>query len=134
MNQFFARFLTACGLLVVAAGPAGYGLVNQANLPGAGGWDYLTVDAAARRVYISHATQVEVLDADTQKPVGVIPNTPGVHGIALAIDEGRGFITAGKADSVIVFDLKTLKTISEVKVGKKPDAIVSIRRHIECLR
>jgi DNA-binding beta-propeller fold protein YncE len=105
-------------------GPSGYHVANQIALPGAGGWDYLTVDDAARRVYVSHETQVEVLDADTGKIIGAISNTPGVHGIALAPALGRGFITAGRADCVVIFDLKTLKTIVKVSTGKKPDAIV----------
>ena len=75
-------------------------------------------------MYVSHGTQVEVLDADTFAYIATIPNTPGVHGIAVAREFGRGFITAGKSDSVIIFDLKSLKPISEVKVGKKPDAIM----------
>jgi YVTN family beta-propeller protein len=82
------------------------------------------VDEAGRRVYIAHATQVEVLDADTSELVGTIPNTPGAHGVAVVPEFSRGFITAGKSDSVIIFDLKTLKTLGEVKVGKKPDAII----------
>lgn len=124
MKQIAALILAVCSCFSVATGPSGYHVVNQANLPGAGGWDYLVVDAAARRVYISHANQVEVLDADTQKVVGSIPDTQGVHGIALVPELGRGFISAGKADCVIVFDLKTLRVISQVKTGKKPDAII----------
>ncbi|HEY0701937.1 MAG TPA: hypothetical protein VGD60_04140 [Candidatus Acidoferrales bacterium] len=124
MKRILAGVLAVSGAIFAAASPSGYRVSNQVPLPGAGGWDYLTVDAAARRVYISHATQVEVLDADTQKSVGTISGLLGIHGIALAPDVGRGFITAGKSDSVLVFDLKTLKTISTVKVGKKPDAIV----------
>jgi YVTN family beta-propeller protein len=94
------------------------------SVPGAGGWDYVSVDQAGRRVYIAHTTQVEVLDADTSELVGTIPNTPGVHGVAIASEFGRGFISAGKSDSVIIFDLKTLKPLGEVKVGKNPDAII----------
>jgi len=108
-----------------AAGPEpGYHLIKKVSLPGSSAWDYVFVDASGRRVYVSHATQVEVLNADTFEPVGTIPNTPGVHGIAVAAEFGRGFITAGKSDSVIIFDLKSLKPVSEVKVGKKPDAIL----------
>ena len=124
MKLISSMVLATCIFFVSAAGPSGYREVNQVSLPGSGGWDYLTVDAAARRVYVSHATQVEVLDADTQKGVGTIPDTLGVHGIALAPDLGRGFISAGKADSVVVFDLKSLQVLSKVNTGKKPDAIV----------
>jgi YVTN family beta-propeller protein len=101
-----------------------YELIKKVPVPGTGGWDYVTVDGAGRRIYISHATQVEVLDADTFAQVGTIPNTPGVHGVAVASEAGRGYISAGKADSAIAFDLKTLKPLGEIKVGKKPDAII----------
>lgn len=124
MKHVAAAFLGVCAFVAANAGPSGYRLASRTDLPGGGGWDYVAVDAAGRRVYVSHSTQVEVLDADTQKSAGVIPNTPGVHGIAIARDAGRGFITTGKSDAVVVFDLNTLKTISQVKVGKKPDAIV----------
>ena len=122
MSSFLV--LAVCGVFVAVGSPSGYRMTNQVRLPGAGGWDYLTVDVDARRVYVSHSTEVEVLDADTQKSVGMIADTPGVHGIALAPELGRGFISAGKADAIVVFDLKTLQVISQVKTGKKPDAIV----------
>jgi DNA-binding beta-propeller fold protein YncE len=117
-------FATLAGANTVAAPKPGYHVIKKVSLPGTGGWDYVFVDAPGRRVYISHATQVEVLNADTFEPVGTIPKTPGVHGITVAPEFGRGFITAGKSDSVIIFDLKSLKPLSEVKVGKKPDAIL----------
>jgi YVTN family beta-propeller protein len=101
-----------------------YQTLKKVAVPGTGHWDYLTVDAEARRVYISHSTQVDVLDADSFAVVGTIPNTPGVHGIAIAPEEGRGYISAGKADSAIAFDLKTLRVLDQIKVGKKPDAII----------
>jgi YVTN family beta-propeller protein len=113
---------------LMASAPAiaqsGYHIIKKVTIPGSGGWDYVTVDESARRVYVSHATQVEVLDADSFELVGTIPNTPGVHGIAIASEFGRGFITADKSDSVVIFGLKTLKVLGETKVGKKPDAII----------
>jgi YVTN family beta-propeller protein len=112
------------GLLPAAASEPEYHIIKKVSLPGGASWDYVFVDAEGRRVYVSHGTQVEVLDADTFELVATIPNTPGVHGITVAREFGRGFITAGKSDSVIIFDLKTSKAISEVKVGKKPDAIM----------
>jgi YVTN family beta-propeller protein len=112
------------GLLPVAASEPGYHIIKKVSLPGGSSWDYVFVDAEGRRVYVSHGTQVEVLNADTFEYVATIPDTPGVHGIAVAREFGRGFITAGKSDSVIIFDLESLKAISEVKVGKKPDAIM----------
>jgi DNA-binding beta-propeller fold protein YncE len=82
------------------------------------------VDDEARRVYVSHSTQVEVLDADSFAHLGTIPDTPGVHGVAIDPASGRGYISAGKADAVIAFDSKTLKRLGVIKVGKKPDAII----------
>ncbi len=109
----------------VAAPPAnGYSIVKKIPIPGQGSWDYLIVDEAARRLYVSHATQVEVLDVDSGSIVGSIPNTQGVHGIAVAPELGRGFASNGKASTVTMFDLKTLKPIADVPVGKKPDAII----------
>lgn len=107
-----------------AAAAANYQLLRTVAVPGTGGWDYVTVDDAARRVYISHSTQVDVLDADSFIHVGTIPNTPGAHGVAIDPISGRGYVTAGKADAVVAFDSKTLKTIGEIKVGQKPDAII----------
>jgi DNA-binding beta-propeller fold protein YncE len=119
--------LLFCAALLFSAtvfAAVNYQLLKKVPVPGSGGWDYVSVDDAARRVYVSHSTQVDVLDADSLALVGTIPNTPGVHGVAIAPESGRGYISAGKADAAIAFDLKTLKPIGEIKVGKKPDAIV----------
>ena len=89
-----ASFLLA-DLAQAAPGPSGYHVVKTIPIGGTGRWDYCVVDSAARRVYVSHATHVVVLDADSGAVVGDIPNTLGVHGIALATDLGRGFITRG---------------------------------------
>ena len=110
--------------LLFGATPSGYQVTKKVSLPGSGGWDYLAVDSPARRIYVSHATQVVVLDADSLEIVGTVAGLVGVHGIAVAPEFGHGFITAGQSDSVAVFDLKSLQKIAEVKVGKKPDAIV----------
>ncbi len=121
-------WLYAITMLVVvgtlAAAAPGYKLVNTYKVGGDGGWDYLTADAAARRLYISRATHVLVLDLDSGKTVGDIADTPGVHGIALAPELGRGFTSNGREGTVSIFDLKTLATISKVKVGDNPDAIL----------
>ena len=105
-------------------GPSGYRVIKTVPISGEGGWDYVTVDTDARRVYISHATQVVVLDADTYAEVGSIPDTQGVHGIAIASDLGRGFTSNGRTNTATIFDLKTLKTIGTVKTGTNPDAII----------
>jgi len=119
--------LVICGMLslaVSAFAAVNYQLLKKVSVPGAGGWDYVTVDGGGRRIYISHSSQVDVLDADTFAQLGTIPNTPGVHGVAVASEAGRGYISAGKVDSAIAFDLKTLEPLGEIKVGKKPDAII----------
>ena len=110
-----------------------YGVIKKIPIPGQGSWDYLTVDSNARRLYVSHGTQVEVLDVDSGSIVGTIPNTLGVHGIAIAPELGRGFVSDGKASTVTIFDLKTLKTIGQVPTGKDPDGIILRSRHFACL-
>jgi YVTN family beta-propeller protein len=105
-------------------GADGYQITKKILVPGQGGWDYLTVDEGARRLYVSHGTQVEVIDVDSGRVVGKIENTPGVHGIAVAPEFGRGFVSNGQAATVTIFDLKTLKKIADVPTGKKPDAIL----------
>lgn len=114
-------FLVAGAL---AAPGTGYHVVKTYKLGGDGGWDYLTADATARRIYISRATHVMVVDADSGKSVGDIPDTPGVHGIALAQDLARGFTSNGRDGTVSIFDIKTLATSNKVKVGQNPDAIL----------
>src|ERR1700694_1601930 len=116
---FLADFAKA-----VPPGSSGYHVVKTIPIGGEGKWDYDVVDSGARRVYVSHSTHVVVLDADSGANVGDIPDTPGVHGIALAPDLGRGFTSNGKANTITIFDLKTLKPISTVKAGgQNPDAI-----------
>jgi DNA-binding beta-propeller fold protein YncE len=118
-----ASFLLA-DFAPAAPGPSGYHVLKTIPIGGKGRWDYCVVDSAARRVYVSHGSHVVVLDADSGVVVGDIPNTLGVHGVALATDLNRGFITAGRANTIIIFDLKTLKTIDTVKArGLNPDAV-----------
>lgn len=106
------------------ASKSGYHLANKYTIGGDAGWDYVAIDPDARRVYVTHYMNIEVLDADTGKVVGQIKDTKGVHGIALVPKIGKGFTSNGKADTVSVIDLKTLAHTSEIKAGKKPDAIV----------
>src|SRR3954451_7149908 len=108
---------------LMAAAPTGYHLAGEIKVGGEGGWDYLTVDAAARRLYVSHATHVVVIDVDAGKVVGDIPDTPGVHGIAVAPELNRGFVSNGRSNNVTVFDLKTLKLLGQVATGENPDSI-----------
>src|SRR5436305_9256806 len=119
--------LTVLGAIVsagvVAAAATGYHILSEIPIGGEGGWDYLTVDSAARRLYVSHATHVVVVDLDSNKIVGDIPDTPGVHGIALAPELGKGFISNGRGNNVTVFDLKTLKVTGTIPTGENPDSI-----------
>lgn len=109
--------------LFVAAAPTGYHILADIRIGGEGGWDYLTVDSAARRLYVSHATHVVVVDLDANKVVGDIPDTPGVHGVAIAPELNRGFVSNGRGNTVTIFDLKTLKLIGSAPAGENPDAI-----------
>jgi len=102
----------------------GYKVVKTWKLGGDGGWDYLTVDPDGRRLFIARSTRVMVVDEESGKLLAEIPDTPGVHGVALVPELGRGFISVGGEDMVAIFDLKSLKVLSKVKVGTKPDAIV----------
>ncbi len=124
-----ARF--ACSMLLLAAAAAPLAaqppspLSTQIGLGGEGGWDYLIADGVAHRLYVSHGTRVEVVDLERDTAVGAIPNTPGVHGIALAPDLRRGFTSNGRDSTVTIFDLGTLAAIGSVNVGaRNPDAIV----------
>lgn len=116
-------FLT-CALSIAPAQSGGHSIIKKIPIAGTGSWDYLSIDEGARRLYVSHGTQVEVVDIDSLAVVGSIPKTPGVHGIAIAAELGRGFVSDGQANTVTIFDLKTLKAISEVPTGQKPDAII----------
>src|SRR5215472_7033037 len=129
MSMKFTWLATAISLslaagTLVAAG-SGYHVVQTYKVGGDGGWDYLTVDPGARRLYISRGTHVMVLDTDSGKTVGDIPVIQGVHGIALAPDLGRGFTSNGREGTVTIFDITTMAPIGEkVKAGENPDAIL----------
>src|SRR6266550_7762952 len=101
-----------------------YKVVKTVKLGGDGGWDCLTVDSQARRLYISRGTHVMVVNSDTGEVVGDIPGTNGVHGIAVVRELGKGFTSNGRDNSVTVFDLQTLKPSKQIPVGKNPDAII----------
>ena len=108
-----------------AASAAPYHLLNTIAIGGEGGWDYLKVDPAGERLYVSHGKQVEVVDLKTRKVIGIIADTPGVHGIETVPSAGRGYITCGRNNTCVVFDLKTLKPIgAPIPTGLKPDALL----------
>src|SRR6266581_6782800 len=100
-----------------------YRVMGRYPVPGDCGFDYVTLDSSARRLYLSHATQVDVLDADTGKVVGTIPDTPGIHGVALAPAFKHGFTSNGRENKVSMFDPSTLQLIKKIDVGKGPDGI-----------
>jgi WD40 repeat protein len=105
------------------SGLRSYQVVGKYAIPGDGGWDYISIDTDARRLYVSHGKQLEVLDADTGKIIGAIVDTPGVHGAAIAPELKRGFISNGGDRSVTIFDTATLKTVRKVSVNE-PDFIL----------
>jgi DNA-binding beta-propeller fold protein YncE len=120
MTSVLVGFFSAALLL---QGAANYKVVGRYPIPGVGGFDYVTLDGAARRLYVSHGTQVEVLDADNGKVVGTITETPGVHGVAVASDFKHGFTSNGRENKVSMFDPATLQLIKKIDVGKGPDGI-----------
>ncbi len=138
MKPWGQRFSWLYALIILVAGGmsvsvaesaqpegSGYHIIKKYPISGEGFWDYLKMDSAARRLYISRGTHVIVFDPDARKVVGDIPNTEGVHGIALAPELGRGFTSNGRASTVTIFDLKTLKEIGQTPTtGQNPDAII----------
>ena len=125
--MFLGMFVVAV-LALAAALPrpegSGYHLMKKYQVGGEGFWDYLKMDSEARRLYISRGTHVMVLNADTGEVAGDIPNTDGVHGIALAPELGRGFTSNGRSSTATIFDNKTLKIIGEAKTDAGPDGII----------
>jgi DNA-binding beta-propeller fold protein YncE len=121
--------LAVVGALVLLATHAQassqYRIANEVPLPGDEGWDYLTFETGGQRLFIAHGTRVQVVDTEKLAVTGEIADTPGVHGIALAPDLGRGYISAGRSGVIVVFDLKTLARLKEIKTtGENPDAIL----------
>ena len=120
-TKVIAAGLCFTGLLL--QGATGYHVVARYPVPGTGGFDYVAIDSSARRLYISHGTQVEVVDADTGKLIGTIADTPGVHGAAIAPEFKHGFTSNGRENKVSMFDPTTLQLIKKIDVGKGPDGI-----------
>jgi YVTN family beta-propeller protein len=117
-----------CAVLWIAGalnmlGGTGYKIESRYPVSGDGGFDYVTLDSEARKLYLSHGTLVNVVDPDTGKPIGVIPDTPGVHGIAIASEFQHGFTSNGRENKVSMFDAKTLQVAKKIDVGKGPDGI-----------
>jgi DNA-binding beta-propeller fold protein YncE len=117
------KLLTLALLAAAAFSAEGYKILNKIKVGGTGGWDYLSVDPVTQRLFASHGGIVEVVDLKAGKPVGQITQLHGVHGIAVAGDVGKGFISNGQSNSVTIFDLKTLEKTGEPATGQNPDAI-----------
>jgi DNA-binding beta-propeller fold protein YncE len=116
--------LIIAGLIATAAfGAEGFKIVQKIRIGGTGGWDYVAVDPDAGRAYASHGTLVEVVDLKSGKVVGQITQLHGVHGVAVAPEFGKGFITNGQSNSVTIFDLKTLAKVGEPQTGQNPDSV-----------
>lgn len=118
--------LISGSILIKAQTPASqYKLVNKFHIEGDGGWDYLNVDESGGRIFVSHGNIVQVIDEKDGKLLGTIPDTKGVHGIAIAADQNKAFISNGRDSSVTIIDLKSLAFITKVPVtGLNPDAII----------
>jgi DNA-binding beta-propeller fold protein YncE len=117
---FLATFFSGALLF---QGATDYKVIGRYQIGGTGGFDYIAIDSAARRLYVSHSSQVEVLDVDSGKVVGTIPDTPGVHGAAIASPFKHGFTSNGRENKVSMFDSTTLALIKKIDVGKGPDGI-----------
>ena len=123
-TRFLLMMASLAAVTAAAQTPHQYQVVKTLKVGGEGGWDYLTADADARRLYVSRGSHVMVFDMDRDSLIGDLPNTPGVHGVALAKKLNRGFTSNGRDSSVTVFDLKTLQPIRTVRItGRNPDAI-----------
>ncbi len=104
---------------------SGYKVIKKVNVPGDGRWDFITFDSESRKVYLSHGTVMQVVDIDKETVIGEVKNTPGIHGIAIAREVGKGFTSNGKDSTVTVFDLTTLATLKTIKIaGSNPDHII----------
>ncbi len=130
-NTFWAVMSCACALQSAAAGDRSYKFVSEIPIGGEGGWDILTVDSAAQRLYLSHSTKIVVVDLAKGTLAGEISDTPGVHAFIAVPELQRGFSSNGKENKASVVDLKTLATISKVETGESPDALVYEPRHKE---
>ena len=111
-------------VVVASLAAAGYRVVKRIPVAGDTGWDYISADSDGRRLYVPHGIEVVVLDLDTGATVGKITGQRGLHGVAVAGDLGRGFISATDPGSITIFNLKTLAVIDKVRVGDDPNGII----------
>ena len=108
----------------INAQSSGYHVTKTFHIASLGGWDYPAIDAGSNKLYLSHGSQVNILDKQTGDSLGIIPNTTGVHGIAFIDAMGKGYTSNGRLNNVTVFDLKTDKILGQIAVGKNPDWIM----------
>src|ERR1700733_8042917 len=118
----FTAVLAVCN--TTFAQNSGYHVLTTFHIPSSGGWDYIAVSPVTEYLYVSHGTQVNILNKNTGDSVGVIPNTTGVHGIAFAPEFKKGFTTNGRLNTVTVFDINTNTVLGQIKTGENPDAIM----------
>lgn len=123
MINIRSALIAASAIFALFQGGAGYKVETRYPVPGNGGWDYVTIDSDARRLYLSHGTQVDVIDPDNGKLIGTIGDTPGIHGVAIASEFKHGFTSNGRENKVSMFDPTTLQLINKIEVGKGPDGI-----------
>src|ERR1700744_2440562 len=128
MKLAISFFLSALGLCLSlqtahAQGTSGFHVTKTFTIGSPGGWDYIAV-GPDQKIYVSHATQVNILDAATGDSIGVIPNTTGVHGIAFVPALGKGFTSNGRLNALTAFDLKTTAVLQQIPAGQNPDAIM----------
>ena len=116
--------LAFCLAAVASQAAPAYKFLKEIPIGGEGGWDYLTVDEAGRRLYVSHGTKAVVIDLDKDAVVGEIANTPGIHGVAVAHDLGKAFTSNGQENKSSMVDLKTLETLSRIETGRNPDGML----------
>lgn len=129
MRNSLIKFSVVAALMIpliksAAQKTSGYKVTKTFHIASAGGWDYIAVDETSNRLYVSHGTQVNILDKRNGDSLGVIPNTTGVHGIAFITALGKGYTSNGRINTVTVFDLKTAKPLSQISTGENPDAIM----------
>ena len=134
MKKFLSFGLMAA-MAIASNAQSGLKVVKTFKIPSPGGWDYLAVEPNSNRLFVSHATQVNVIDKTTGDSIGVIPNTTGIHGIAFVPSLNKGYTSNGKLNNSFVFNLKTLEVTGTINTGEKPDAIfydASIKKVVVC--
>jgi len=124
MKNLIILVLAVICVANIAPAQGKFHLIKKTVVGGEGGWDYLSVDSKNKLLYVSHSTQVEILNLKTHEKIGTIPNLQGVHGVIAVPSTGRGITTNGRSNTVTIFDLKTKKPIVDLPTGKNPDALL----------